>query len=104
MTSSDAKQCKRGSLGRTPALLPVAKSMNADAHCTSEFGLSEVYEIAKRGNIGTGLELALDQPSAKLRGDGSFELMGSELGRISHRILRYDRGRASARAGSPSAR
>lgn len=75
MTSSDTKQSKRGSLGRTPALFPVAKSMNAYPHGSSEFGLSEVYKIAKSGNIGTGLKLALDKTPAKLRGNGSFELI-----------------------------
>ncbi len=84
MTSRDPKQCKRVPLGRTPALLPVAKSMNADAHRASELGLSEVYEFAKSGNIGSGFELALNHAPTKLRGDGSFELIWSELGDISH--------------------
>lgn len=104
MTSCNAKQCKRGSLGRTPALLPVAKSMNANAHRTGELGLCEVYELAKRGNIRSGFELALDHSPPKLRGHGSFELLCSELGNISHWVLWYGRGRASARAVSPSVR
>ena len=75
MTSCDTKERESGSLGRTPALLPVAKGMNTDAHRSSELGLREVYEFAKSGDIGSGFKLALDQTPPKFRGDGSFELL-----------------------------
>lgn len=47
----DPKECKGGSLGRTPALLPVSQRVNADSQCRRELLLGQIDEAAERHDV-----------------------------------------------------
>jgi len=86
MTGSDPEKRNRRALRQATALLPIAESVNADAHRLCEASLREPDEPAKRSDVFTRLELPSHQTSSDSRRDCPGELLGGELGNVSHRL------------------
>lgn len=47
----------------SPPLLPVAQSMNADAHGLGKLLLSQIHEAPQGRDVLTGVEIARDEPA-----------------------------------------
>src|SRR6185436_4977712 len=84
MARGDAEQCDRGSLRLSPALLPVAERVDADAHGASELGLREPHEAPQGRDVVTGFESARHETLPKASRNRSRKLCIGQLGDVRH--------------------
>src|SRR5690606_26356230 len=70
----DSQECQSWPLWGAASLLPIAESVDADAHGLGELGLRQANEAPERGNVLAGFEFALDEAFTQTRGDGGLEV------------------------------
>ena len=75
MTSGDSQQGQCRPLGERRSCLPIPECMDADAHGTSEPGLSEADEASEGGDVVPRLESTLHEALANAGGNGPRELL-----------------------------
>lgn len=85
MPGGDAQQGDCGTLRMTPALLPVAESVNADSHGVSELHLGEPDKAPQGCDVLAGFKLSEHEAFSNARGNGLGELFLNQLWNLTHR-------------------
>src|SRR5512138_3483322 len=84
VSRGNLEKCEGWPLWRTPALLPVAKGMNAYTHGSGESRLGEAHETPQRYDVVARFDLTKKDSLARARWDCTSKLLRSQFRNVGH--------------------